>query len=288
MNQECQFEASEPSSRRELDHRGFSIYTLPTMHQEIVSSIKTIRDIIETQSGKPIASNGLVSVVSPSVRVLYPNIWRNLNGLLRAAGSLGVRPVASGIPEFAARCAEAVRSRGPGIHVLSACPAAVDFLKAEFPELTGSVLDVASPMAISSETSLALAGIPDGTAIAISPCSMKKREETRVKIDMRVVAAARFLRSLKEAGIDVSKYPASEFDPAPRCPDASGCEILRIVEDALNEKGIGQIKPLKLVGRSMARPILTGLLGENGPKPFESVVIELSFCDDGCLREPVI
>lgn len=131
--------------------------------------------ILSFLSGRDLSLSGFVGVLSPSIAVVYPTQWRRLISLLKAGGTRRVLPVASGISDFASACAESIKARGPGIHVLSACPAATNYLAATFPGLAQRVLEVPSPMALSAQTALRLEGIPGGSAIAVSSCALKKR-----------------------------------------------------------------------------------------------------------------
>ena len=244
-----------------------------------------IAAILASLSGRPVAASGFAVVVSPSISTMYPSLWRAMNGLLRAGGAAAIRQVASGIPEFADRCAETIRRRGPGIHILSACPASTDFVSKEFAEFYPAILPTASPMAISSEAALRAAGIPGGTAFAISPCSLKKEEEARVRFDMRVIDIDLFLRELAAAGISVEDFPESEFDASSSLREASGCEISCIVGEELKNRGVGSVRVMKIEGAAAARRRLSELsVGRTDGR--ETIIVELTFCEKGCAKEP--
>ncbi|MCE1196524.1 hypothetical protein LWX53_08515 [bacterium] len=247
---------------------------------------QSIRKILAEIGGRPLSPQGIVAVVSPSVKLIYPDEWRRLNGLLRAAGAAALMPVVSGIPKFAARCAESIHARGPGLHILSACPAAIDFIAGEYPALSPAILPVASPMAISAEAALGAAGIPGGTAVAISSCSLKKREESRVPFDMRVIGVRRFLGELVAAGIDLGDFDESDFDPWRQPGHAAECEIACIVEEALSARGVENASVIKLEGTAAARKTLSRLLAAGGPPRGSTLAVELTFCENGCVREP--
>ena len=241
--------------------------------------------LLATLSGRELSPEGFAAVVSPSISVVYPALVGHLVGLLRAGGARRVLPVASGIPAFASACAQSIRCRGPGVHILSACPAAVDCIASQFPGLVGLVLDIPSPMALSAAAALSLGGIPQGTAVAISSCSLKKREEGRVPFDLHVVAAGRLFDSLAELGFRLEDYPEASFDSGAAAVPAQGCAIPDLVDDELRALGLRPVSVLKLEGADRARKILEGL-SARADRTGGYVVVELSFCENGCIREP--
>ena len=241
--------------------------------------------LLATLSGRELSGDGFVAVVSPSISVVYPALVGQLVGLLKAGGARRVLPVASGIPAFASACAQSIRSRGPGVHILSACPAAVDYIASQFPGLVGRVLDVPSPMALSADAALGLGGIPCGTAVAISSCSLKKREEGRVPFDLRVVAAGRLFDALAEAGFRLEDYPETDFDEGAAALPSAGCAIPDLAGEELEGLGLGPVSVLKLEGAANARETLSGLSARED-RIEGYIVVELSFCENGCVREP--
>ena len=248
-------------------------------------SFAKLENILSVLSGKPLSPSGFAVVLSPSITVVYPSLWMNLVGFLKSGGARRVLPVASGIPDFAFACAEAIKIRGPGIQVLSACPAAIDFLAAEFPGLADRVLDVPSPMALSAQASLRLGGIPHGSAVAVSSCSLKKREEGRVPFDMRVIAVARLLDALSEAGIALEDWTGIDFDEGSRSVPPKTCTVPDMVGEALEALGLGPVSVMKLEGAEKAHSALSKLSARGDDLPAYQI-IELTFCENGCIREP--
>ncbi len=249
---------------------------------------EAVSDILASLTGKALSGAGFIVVVSPAVRVLYREGWRRLTGLCREAGARSVIPVDSGIPAFASACAASIRERGRGVHILSACPAASDFLALEFPGLAPCVLGVASPMTISSRAALYSAGIPGGTAIAISPCSLKKREEARVDFDMRVVQVHSFIERLGAAGQRLSAYPESDYDLPFPLRSREDCGIACAVAKELAGSERLNISTHKAEGAAAARAVMQGILAQRRTGRNDSTVVELTFCEGGCLRDPVL
>lgn len=256
-------------------------------HSMISDSVaKAVTGVFAAMTGRALSEKGFIVVVSPAVRVLYRDEYRKLTGLCRAAGAISVLPVDAGIPAFAHECAASIRERGSGIHILSACPAASDFLTAEFPALAPSVLGVPSPMAMSSREALEEAGIPDGTAIAISPCSIKKREESTVDFDMRVVQVHSFVAQLGAAGLEFGDFPESDYDRPFPLRSGDDCGIACAVAGELSGHGQPDISAFTAEGQSSARKVMTKILADRRPERKESAVVELTFCEGGCLRDP--
>ena len=103
---------------------------------------------------------------------------------------------------------------------------------------------------------------------------------------MRVIAVSCFFRALADAGINIKDFPESEFDPLP--PDAAspGCEISCLVEEALRAQGAWNPLVMKLEGADAARQALTELAARDRIDQGSTTIIELTFCENGCIREP--
>ena len=246
-----------------------------------------LRRFLAALSGREFSREGFAAVVSPAVGIVYPDRLKRLIGLLKAGGACRVLPVASGIPAFASACASSARERGPGIHILSACPAAVDFIASQYPSLVEYILDIPSPMALSAEAALSLGSIPGGTAVAVSACSLKKREEGRVPFDLRIVAAGRLFDALADSGFRLEDYPEAGFDEGAAAVPMGDCAIPELVGAELEHLSAGAVSVLKLEGAAGSRATLSEL-SRRRESGGAYTIVELSFCENGCVREPEI
>ena len=103
--------------------------------------------------------------------------------------------------------------------------------------------------------------------------------------DLRIFAAGRHFDALAESGFRLEDYPEAGFDPGAAAVPAQGCAIPDLVARDLERMGLGPVSVLKLEGTARAREILAGLSARaDGAGGY--VVVELSFCENGCVKEP--
>jgi iron only hydrogenase large subunit-like protein len=187
--------------------------------------------------------------------------------------------------------AASIGERGGGIRVLSACPAASDFIAAEYPSLNPALLRIPSPMAICARAALSDAGIPDGTALALSPCSIKKREERLVDFDMRVLSVHSFVAALcaalGESGLELASFPGSDYDRPFPARDGDDCGIACTVAGLLSDSGMPFVSSFAAEGLPAARMLMQEILAARRAGGEGTSVVELTFCEGGCLRDPL-
>jgi iron only hydrogenase large subunit-like protein len=221
---------------------------------------------------------GFVALVSPSIRESFSSAALRLNGFLAAEGARGARPVDAGIGEFAALSAEAIAARGPGLHVLSACPMARRFLELEFPELAGRVLGTPSPMALMARRALAEegAGRP-AFCVAVTPCRYKVLEASPAGERFKVIPLAALLKAARDLDVDPFGFPAIPYEGS--VPAEGSCS--RIAEAVAEELAARSVpaKAVKLDGIDRARDYLRA---PDQTGSGAALVVELSFCEGGC------
>ncbi len=244
--------------------------------------------ILERLVGGGSGSRPFVALVSPSVRTLLPAAYGSLNTLLKGEGALAVDPVDAGIPEFARRSAQAAAAReavgpGGGLHILSACPMALRFVRKRHPAHAASLLRVPSPMVLQAEEALTRVGIRgQGYALAVTPCAYKRLEAPSAPVELRVVELARLLGALAASGIRLDGYPASRYDLEPRA-EGSACPIAETVVKEARALGL-RARPVRLDGPRAATRFLEGGEPAAATAAGELLFSEITFCEGGCGR----
>jgi hypothetical protein len=230
--------------------------------------------------GSDRAALPFVALVSPSIRELYGERALSLNGFLKAEGAASVHPVDSGIAEFARLCALAIKERGPGFHILSACPKTLSFLESDFPAFRAGVLAVPSPMALRARSALVEGGLDgSGFALAVTPCRYKKLEAKAPRSGFMVVQLDELLSAASAAGIDPLAFPAAPYDEAVPRADLS-CHIAAEVVRELSALSV-PARAVKLDGAEDAAAFLSGFRAGQ-----ETIVAEITFCKGGCAVPP--
>lgn len=215
---------------------------------------------------------------------MHPNGFDSLTGFLLDLGAQAVYPVDAGIPEFARLSAISIARRGPGLHILSACPMAIRFVRERFPSLAAAVLDVLSPMTLQATRGLHDTGIHEkGFALALTPCSYKRLEAPASGIDLRVVTLKALATCCSAASIDpfaAMRKPYSS--PVPH--NDEHCTIARTVALELKTLGIAA-EIARMDGAHDAENWLEAFLAaEVACSSGRFIAAEITFCRGGCSK----
>lgn len=195
--------------------------------------IDTVHQLIN--SGKDV-----IACVAPSFPAEFADIkdFRNLVGMIRALGFKKVTEVSFGA-DLVARKYKQQLSHGKQA-ISSDCPAIVSYVERYFPDLTGFMAGVVSPMVAMARVVRKMYG-EDVKVVFIGPCLAKKAEST--EIDSAIT-----FRELREmwqlARISQKNITPTEFDPplggrGAIFPLSHGLlNTMEVNEDILSEKVI--------------------------------------------------
>jgi len=179
-----------------------------------------------------------VALVAPSFPVGFSIPPAQVIGALRRLGFTYVVEVAYGADLVNQACNDYLKEYPTGIHIGSACPAVVEYIRKYHPELTDRILPVVSPMVATALAVKKLYG-QDIRCIFVGPCVAKKAEIT----DSQVAGAVDEVLTLEELqkifiarGIDAAQVSPSDFDP----PHAGLARIYPIPGGLLESAGIGE------------------------------------------------
>ena len=224
------------------------------------------------------------ALVAPSFPVASDIPPARLLGALRRLGFTRVVEVAYGADLVNQACHEYLREHPTGIHIGSACPAVVEYVRKYHPELTDRIIPVVSPMAATALAVKKRYG-EDVRCVFIGPCVAKKAEILDSQIEGavdEVLTFAELERAFAARGIDPAAAPESDFDP----PHAGLARIYPIPGGLLESAGIGEgILDSRLIvvsGKDETIEALAGLPEDPGD---QTLLVEALMCN-GCYSGP--
>lgn len=250
------------------------------------SQAKQVRDDLDQARRLFTGGRRVVASLAPSYIAEFPELTsaQLIQGLTRL-GFHTVSETARGAQEVSAHVATLLETTG-GIHISSACPTAVDFLKKYHPHLGGLVTDLLSPMLTHARMLRRHFG-DDIAVVFIGPCIAKKKEADAFP---RLVDAALTFRDLRrwfaEAGIVPARLTATADDAFRPHPAREG--TLYPIEGGMIagiRAGCRVFEPrfMSLAGLDTIARALDGLDRLQVP---EGLFLELLACPGGCINGP--
>ena len=177
------------------------------------------------------------ALLAPSFPAGFSVPPAQLIGALRKVGFTYVVEVAYGADLVNQACHDYLREHPAGVHIASACPAVVEYVRKYHPELTSRIMPIVSPMVATALAVKQRYG-QHVRCVFIGPCVAKKAEildpEVVGVID-EVLTLVELERVLAARGIDPVLAPASDFDP----PYAGKARVYPIPGGMLESAGIG-------------------------------------------------
>jgi signal transduction histidine kinase/iron only hydrogenase large subunit-like protein len=204
-------------------------------------------------------------------------------GALRKVGFTYVVEVAYGADLVNQACNDYLREHPAGLHIASACPAVVEFVRKYHPELTDRIMPIVSPMVATALAVKERYG-QHVRCVFIGPCVAKKAEildHQVVGVIDEVLTLTELNAVLRARGIDPVTAPPSEFDP----PHAGTARVYPIPGGLLESAGIGDgiLDPRLIVVSGKDETVETlADLPENGDGP---LLVEALMCK-GCYAGP--
>jgi two-component system NtrC family sensor kinase len=224
------------------------------------------------------------ALLAPSFPVGFSVPPAQVVGALRKAGFTYVVEVAYGADLVNQACHDYLQEHPTGIHIASACPAVVEYVRKYRPELTERIMPIVSPMVATALAVKRRYG-QHVRCVFIGPCVAKKAEVLDgqiVGVIDEVLTLAETQRVLAARGVDPARAPSSDLDP----PHAGKARIYPIPGGFLESAGIGDgiLDPRLIVvsGKDETVETLAGL-----PKSGlgETLLVEALMCK-GCYAGP--
>ncbi|MCR4709082.1 MAG: ferredoxin, partial [Clostridiales bacterium] len=226
----------------------------------------------------------IFAVVAPAVAVQFPGTTvGQVFSAIKALGFDGVYEVAMGADETA--LTEAAELKEKGFLTSSCCPAFVEYVNVEFPELNDHVSSTLSPMALTGRA--IKRKYPDSKIYFIGPCIAKKYEcktdRAEPYID-RVLTFLELMALLDSRDIDIASMPEMELQDASAYGRgfAKSGGVTRAIEEAIKELDMKdfEFKPVICNGVNECR---TALLRAKAGK-LNGNFIEGMICEGGCIK----
>lgn len=245
---------------------------------------KRVRDDLPRVQALLTAGRRVAVSLAPSWVAEFPELERGqLVGALLRLGFAAVSETARGAQQVSAAVA-ALLARDGGVHLSSACPVAVDYLKRHRPALGARVTSLCSPMLVHARMLRAHYG--DGIAVVfIGPCIAKKREaDLHPELIEVALTFADLRRWLAAAQVDprtVTPGPDDAFRPHPAREGAlypvEGGMIAGIRADC----SAADAQLTCVSGLADFDSALAGIEQAGGP-----LFVELLACRGGCIVGP--
>ena len=260
---------------------GACVYQCPWGAIMDKSYILNIIDLIKKSSNNK--EFKVYAVVAPSIssQFTYAKLGQVVSGI-KALGFHTVVEAALGADMVA--FAEAKELAKKGFLTSSCCPAFVDYLKNQFPDLARHISHNLSPMATIAK--YIKGTTPDAKVVFIGPCTAKKTEFQRDEVKPYIDSVITFeeLQALFDSkGLDITALPEDVLDNASyygRIFARSG-GLSDAVAQGLKEQGIGDFdfKPIPCDGIEACRIALL----KASKRALDGNFIEGMACVGGCI-----
>ncbi len=231
------------------------------------------------------AGDQLHASIAPSFVGYFPGVpFPALAAALRKLGFAGVSETAHGAQLVSAATGNFLKTCPDGIHISSACPAAVDYIRKYLPEWTSAIVPFDSP--VMAHAKLLRRTYGDGIRVVFfGPCAAKKTEADANPgvLDLAITFPS-LAALLEERNIKI--------DPAAQAPLALGpAEEGRIysVEGGMNDTLRDVESPVRYIAIS-GLPKLGAMLPKlaAAPLPPGKLFIEALACPGGCVNGPAM
>ncbi len=231
----------------------------------------------------------VAALMAPSFPAAFDAPPAQVIGAVRALGFEPVVEVAYGADLVNQACRHYLAQHPNGVHIASACPAVVEYVRKYHPELTDRIMPIVSPMIA---TALAVKDRygDDVCCVFIGPCVAKKAEildEHVAGLVDEVLTLAELKSILDLQEIDITEMSAGDFDP----PHAGKGRIYPIPGGLLESAGIGDgiLDPRLMVvsGHSDTLETLNRLPDGDECREGDTLLVEALMCR-GCYSGPGI
>jgi signal transduction histidine kinase/iron only hydrogenase large subunit-like protein len=181
-----------------------------TQHAKLVAS--AIEDVEALLAGPdPVAA-----IVAPSFPAEFSDLeYQSVVGAIRGLGFASVHEVAFGAELVAMQYQHLVAQDAEKLWIATTCPAVIGYVRRYYPDLTGALAPIVSPMIATARLVKQDLG-PDTRVVFIGPCIAKKREITSADLPREVDQALTFVELRKMVAarrIDPHTAQRTEFDP---------------------------------------------------------------------------
>ncbi len=244
-----------------------------------------IVDVVQLLRGAERWGYPVYAAVAPAIAGQFaPASLGQVAAGLRALGFAGVYEVALGADMTADK--ECMELSEKGLLASSCCPAFVDYVEKNFPQLSHLISDTPSPMVMIGQH--IKEKDPAAKVVFIGPCIAKKMEfklgKTRGAIDC-VLTFEELYALLESRGIDITHMAPAPLDGASAYGRgfAKSGGVAQAVVQALKEKGEGlEVKPVPCSGIDACKVAFL----KAAKDLLDGNFIEGMACEGGCVQGP--
>jgi iron only hydrogenase large subunit-like protein len=236
---------------------------------------KDIKKLIELLNRK----EELVAMLAPSFLVdfSYPEII----GRLKELGFKKVVEVSTGAIETNKQLKALLKLHPDKKYITNACPGIVRFIKKKFPELTDFLTPIDSPMIATAK--IVQKKYPGCKKVFIGPCLMKKKEvEEYPDLDILALTYREINQILKEKDIVLKNKKIYSFDLVGEetrlYPISGGLAQSSGLIQKMTDPECDVISGFERIEKAI----------KNFPKDPEIKILDILFCDGGCISGPGI
>ena len=259
---------------------GACVYECPFGAVNDISGIMKVVDAIKNKT----EDDKIFAIVAPAVAVQFPGTSvGQVFSAIKALGFDGVYEVAMGADETALTEAEELKEKG--FLTSSCCPAFVEYVNVEFPELRDHVSSTLSPMALTGRA--IKEKYPDSQIYFIGPCIAKKYECKTDRAEQYIDKVLTFLELmalLDSKDIDIASMEPKDLQDGSAYGRgfAKSGGVTRAITQAIKELGYEDFdfRPVVANGVNECRAALmrakAGKLNGN--------FIEGMICEGGCIK----
>lgn len=229
--------------------------------------------------------------LAPSFVSEYSDVdYKKLISAFLKLGFWGVSETALGAEAVSLNAAKMISESDKHILISSSCPAVVDFAEKYYPELTGFITPLISPVIAHGKLLRQYYGDDIGI-VFISPCIAKKDEIIK-RSNGSINVALTFVELnlwLESEGIDLSEIDLN--DSIDFIPERASKASVYPLDGGMNEsiKGYSvhqNVKFLSFSGLELVKSVFEGIKSDDNKSG--KVFIELLSCDGGCINGPAL
>ncbi len=239
-------------------------------------------------------ARNLLSLETPVYVSLAPSWVSEFPGIdaariiaaLKTLGFRGVSETALGAQEVSATIAVALKSNAPAIHISSACPVIVSYLRKYLPEHTANITTLHSPLLSHCQLLRQVMGKNIHIAF-IGPCIAKKNEADEHPQLLNVALTFDELRDwFKEEQLDPAAVETTDEDNF--VPEAAAEGALYPVEGGMIEtiRALGNFNHVHFVSLAGVENIGKALKGLDAHQLHTPIFVEALACEGGCVGGP--
>lgn len=252
------------------------------------ASAKKVRDDIEKAKNLIRAQKKVYVSLAPSWRGVFEFSAKKMIATLKSLGFAGVSETALGAQEVSIATAQILKNSESGLHISSACPVIVDYVRCYLSNYSDAITPLASP-AITHAKMLKNAYGKDISVVFIGPCIAKKNESDK-NPDLIDVALTfdELSRWINDDGIALDKIPISKEETF--LPESAYEGALYPIEGGMNEtiKKCGIPSNIQLLSVSSLNAFKAAIKGLDLNNLCAPIFIEALACDGGCVAGPAI